>query len=260
MEALQATEIENLWLLPAGRTSIEPALLVGSRRFRALLEELQRHADVVLIDSPPVLGPPEATLLASMADATLLVVDDGITRHTAARKARDRLMGQESVRLLGVVFNRVRSSTYGHLYGYGYYSKNRKPHHRRKKRPYLTLAEAADRLGVSKVREVAKNPSRSSALFANVVLMRLMLSAGTLVVIVGSAWVLKRSPELILGTAIAACTLFIYAVAGPLESLFIARERLDFLSLWPLDVPEFSGVRGVYPRCVSGWSGRLGGE
>ncbi len=152
MEALQATEIENLWLLPAGRTSIEPTLLVGSRRFRALLEELQRHADVVLIDSPPVLGPPEATLLASMTDATLLVVDDGITRHAAARKARDRLMGQEGVCLLGVVFNRVRSSLYGYLYGYGYgyYGKNGKPRHRRKKRPYLTLAEAADRLGVSK--------------------------------------------------------------------------------------------------------------
>lgn len=150
MEALQATEIENLWLLPAGRTSIELALLVGSRRFRALLGELQRHADVVLIDSPPVLGPPEAVLLASMADATLLIVDDGITRHAAARKARDRLMGQEGVRLLGVVFNRVRSSSYGYLYGYGYYGGNGKPRHRRRKRLYLTLSEAADRLGVSK--------------------------------------------------------------------------------------------------------------
>ncbi len=150
MEALQATEIENLWLLPAGRTSVEPALLVGSRRFRTLLEELRRHADVVLIDSPPVLGPPEAALLASMADATLLVVDDGITRHAAARKARDRLMGQEGVHLMGVVFNRVRSSSYGYLYGYGYYSRDGKPRRRRKKRPYLTVAEAADRLGVSK--------------------------------------------------------------------------------------------------------------
>ncbi|MDW8068908.1 MAG: polysaccharide biosynthesis tyrosine autokinase [Anaerolineae bacterium] len=149
-EVLQKTGIENLWLLPAGRTSIEPALLIGSRRFRALLEELQRYADVILIDSPPVLGPPEAALLASMADATLLVVDDGITRHTAARKARDRLMGQEEVRLLGVVFNRVRSSSYGYLYAYGYSSRNGKPRHRRKKRPYLTVAEAADRLGVSK--------------------------------------------------------------------------------------------------------------
>lgn len=150
MEVLQPTGIENLWLLPAGRTSIEPALLVGSRRFRALLGELQRHADVVLMDSPPVLGPPEAALLAGMADAALLVVDDGITSHTAARKARDRLMGQEGVRLLGVVFNRVRSSSYGYLYGYSYYGKNGKPRHRRKKRPYLTLSDAADRLGVSR--------------------------------------------------------------------------------------------------------------
>lgn len=150
-EVLQATGIENLWLLPAGRAAIEPTLLVGSRRFQAVLEELRRYADVVLLDSPPVLGPPEATLLASMADAALLVVDDGITRHAAARKARDRLMGQEGVCLLGVVFNRVRSASYGYPYGYyGSSGRNGRPRRRHRQRPYLTVAEAADRLGVSR--------------------------------------------------------------------------------------------------------------
>lgn len=148
--ALRPTGIERLWLLPAGRTSVEPALLVSSRRFRALLEELKRYADVVLLDSPPVLGPPEAALLASMTDATLLVVDDGITRHAAARKARDRLMGQEGVNLLGVVFNRVKISHYSYSYHYAYYGKDTKRSHRRKERAFLTVTEAADRLGVSK--------------------------------------------------------------------------------------------------------------
>ncbi len=147
-EMLRPVEAKRLWFLPAGRTSVEPALLVGSRRFRAFLDELQQYADVVLLDSPPVLGPPEAALLASMADATLLVVDDGITSHTAARKARDRLMGQEGVNLLGVVFNRVKASSHG--YGYAYYGKDQKRPRRRKERAFLTLAEAADRLGVSK--------------------------------------------------------------------------------------------------------------
>ncbi len=147
-EMLRPVRAKRLWFLPAGRTSVEPALLVGSRRFRAFLDELQQYADVVLLDSPPVLGPPEAALLASMADATLLVVDDGITSHTAARKARDRLMGQEGVNLLGVVFNRVKASSHG--YGYAYYGKDQKRPRRRKERAFLTLAEAADRLGVSK--------------------------------------------------------------------------------------------------------------
>ncbi len=148
--ALRSTGIERLWLLPAGRTSVEPALLVSSRRFRTMLDELKRYADVILLDSPPVLGPPEAALMASMADATLLVVDDGITSHTAARKARDRLMGQEGVNLLGVVFNRVQSSSYGYSYGYAYYGKDKKRPRHRKERKFLTMAEAADRLGVSK--------------------------------------------------------------------------------------------------------------
>lgn len=140
-----------------------------------------------------------------------------------ARNSFFSLLGQITVKALSVVFAIFVVRRLGDA-GYGLYTTAL---------AYVGMLAILSDLGLAPymVREVAKNPDRTSALFANAVLLRLMLSAGTLVVIVGSALILRRSPELVLGTAIAACTLFIYAVAGPIESLFIARERLDFLSL-----------------------------
>lgn len=140
-----------------------------------------------------------------------------------ARNSFFSLLGQITVKALSVVFAIFVVRRLGDT-GYGLYTTAL---------AYVGMLAILSDLGLAPymVREVAKNPDRTSALFANAVLLRLMLSAGTLVVIVGSALILRRSPELVLGTAIAACTLFIYAVAGPIESLFIARERLDFLSL-----------------------------
>lgn len=81
------------------------------------------------------------------------------------------------------------------------------------------------------VREVAKDNEKSSFMFFNVAALRLILSAGTLAVIIGSAVLLNRSPDLILGAAVAGFGLFLYAIEGPLESLFQAKERLDYLSV-----------------------------
>lgn len=80
------------------------------------------------------------------------------------------------------------------------------------------------------VREIARERRRVDQLFSNVVVLRLLLSAFTVLIIVCSALVLRRSPVLVLGIGIASLSLFIYALEGPIESLLIARERLDYLS------------------------------
>lgn len=80
------------------------------------------------------------------------------------------------------------------------------------------------------VREVAKDNDEASFMFFNVAALRLILSACTFALIIGSAILLKRSPGLILGAAVASGGLFLYAIEGPLESLLMAKERLDYLS------------------------------
>jgi len=149
---LQETGFDNLLLLPAGRPPVDPATLLTSPRFPALLQFLRGQGDVLLIDSPPVLGPPDATVMATLVEGTILVASVGLTRREAVRQARDRLLGlgQQGVTLLGLAVNRAKLDG-----SYGYYSSGLEAVGSSQKRVegdsvWLTLGEAAEQLGISR--------------------------------------------------------------------------------------------------------------
>ena len=147
---LQETDFENLLLLSAGRPPADPAILLTSPRFPALLESLKNRGDVILIDSPPTLGPPDATVLANLVEGTILVVSVGLTRREAIQQARDRLLGlgQRGGTLLGLAVNRTKLNG-----AYGYSPNLETESKRENERNYgawLTLGETAARLGISK--------------------------------------------------------------------------------------------------------------
>jgi capsular exopolysaccharide synthesis family protein len=151
---LQEAELDNLRVLSAGRSPMDPVALLTSSRFPALLESLKDQADIILLDSPPVLGLPEATVLATLVEGTILVVSAGLTKRESARQAKDRLLAQRGVNLLGVVVNRVKRD------GSYYYSSHR--HSRRERESkrikrdgagkWMTVGEAAEWLGINKSR------------------------------------------------------------------------------------------------------------
>jgi capsular exopolysaccharide synthesis family protein len=118
---LVLTAVDNLRLMPSGPLPPNPPELLGSQRMNELIEELKSHADVVLFDSPPLLGIVDATLLAHASDATLLVVLAASTRTEALTHAKDQLV-QSGAHLLGVVLNHV-SVRPGKYYDYYYYSQ-----------------------------------------------------------------------------------------------------------------------------------------
>jgi succinoglycan biosynthesis transport protein ExoP len=147
---LQETEFDNVYLLSAGRPPADPATLLTSSRLPSLVESLRGRGDVILIDSPPVLGPPDATVLATLAEGTVLVVSAGLTKREVLQQAKDRLLGQQGVNLLGLTVNRVK------LDGSYYYSSSDRGDGESKRRKrsgdeaWITLGEAAERLGVGK--------------------------------------------------------------------------------------------------------------
>jgi len=99
---LQRTAVENLLLLPAGKSPPNPADLLGGRRMDSIIQSLRERADYVLFDSPPVLAATDAALLGIKLDGALLAVRAGSTRrdHTArARQALERV----HVRIIGAV-------------------------------------------------------------------------------------------------------------------------------------------------------------
>jgi capsular exopolysaccharide synthesis family protein len=109
-------------LLPAGATPPNPAELLGSRRTEQLLDDLNKIADVVIIDTPPVLAVTDSTILAAKSDGVLLVSSMRQTQRGAAQRASETLES-DHVRMLGVVLNRCEASS--NYYGYGaYYGEN----------------------------------------------------------------------------------------------------------------------------------------
>ena len=127
-DALAATGIPNLTLLPAGRTPPNPSELLGSKRMRALLE-LASEDFFVIVDSPPLLPVTDGSLLAAAVDGTVLVVRQGRTRKDHLEAAVENLAAVDA-HLLGVVMNGVARSQRGggYSYGYGYESTYHKSH------------------------------------------------------------------------------------------------------------------------------------
>ncbi len=116
---LQATEVDGLDFLSAGRSDVPPAEALGSERMERLVRWLRDAYDVVIIDSPPVLAVTDPVLLATLCDATLVVVSADRTQSEALR-VTEKTLGAVGVPISGIIFNRFDvEKTTG--YGYGYY-------------------------------------------------------------------------------------------------------------------------------------------
>jgi Mrp family chromosome partitioning ATPase/capsular polysaccharide biosynthesis protein len=114
---LVATRVPNLALLPAGAAPPNPAELLGSKRSAEVLRELSNIADIVIIDTPPVLAVTDAVILAEQADGVLLVTALGETKRSGAERAKG-ILSTAHTRILGLVLNKVEASE---SYYYGYY-------------------------------------------------------------------------------------------------------------------------------------------
>jgi non-specific protein-tyrosine kinase len=110
----------RLKLLPSGPIPPNPSELLSSRRVKAVLAAITAQADIVVIDSAPVLPVTDATVLSSAVDGVLVVATAGTT--TSKEIARTvELLRQVDARLVGTVLNNVPSEA-GYGYKYGYYT------------------------------------------------------------------------------------------------------------------------------------------
>jgi succinoglycan biosynthesis transport protein ExoP len=121
-EALLRTPIEGLLLLPSGHAPPNPAELLGSKRMAAILAQLSGSADIIVIDSPPLLPVTDAAVLAAKCDGVVLVTAINETPRSAVERAKTILDGT-GARLLGVVANKSRKAAGDYYYG-GYYGES----------------------------------------------------------------------------------------------------------------------------------------
>jgi capsular exopolysaccharide synthesis family protein len=121
---LRETSVPRLQVVTSGPMPPNPAEILGSARMHEVLAVLGAAAEIVVLDSPPVLAMSDAAVLAAQVDGVLLVLDAMTTRREPARRALASLQ-QVQARVVGAVLNRVSRERSG--YYYYYYSHYSEP-------------------------------------------------------------------------------------------------------------------------------------
>jgi protein-tyrosine kinase len=118
-QAIQETEVAELFLLTSGPIPPNPAELLASNNMTELLKEMKEEFDMIIFDTPPVLAVADAQILANQVDGSILVVSSGKTDKEAALKAKELLV-KANAKVLGAVLNNRKmeeGSDYYYYYG-----------------------------------------------------------------------------------------------------------------------------------------------
>jgi len=118
-EALQSTPVEGLRILAGGTTAPNPTEVLGSEKTKKLFERLKEEADIVIVDSPPILVAADAAVLSAFLDGVLMVCGASTLREHSALHAKD-LLDKAKARILGVSLNKLRLERAGYYYHYYY--------------------------------------------------------------------------------------------------------------------------------------------
>jgi succinoglycan biosynthesis transport protein ExoP len=112
----------DLDVLSAGPSSRRVADRIGIV-LRSILDEAEREYDLVVIDSPPLLGFAEPLEIAALADSVIIVARAGRTNRSAVASVVEQLK-RVRANIIGIVLNGVRADMSSQYYYYSprYYS------------------------------------------------------------------------------------------------------------------------------------------
>lgn len=102
----------NLDVLASGHTAPNPSELLGSLRFKSLLDELGKKYKYIIIDTPPIGIVSDPLVVASNTDGIVLVARCGYTVNDMLKQAIEAVEFAK-VKVLGVVLNAadIKNST-----------------------------------------------------------------------------------------------------------------------------------------------------
>lgn len=121
------TGVENLSLLPSGVLAADAVGILNSQRMSDLVAELKARYDMIFFDSPPMLGVSDASVLASEADQTIIVVQHRRFPRAMLTRVKQAIIGVGGT-VLGVVLNNVDLK---HDQNYYYYTSYNNYYHPR---------------------------------------------------------------------------------------------------------------------------------
>jgi capsular exopolysaccharide synthesis family protein len=116
-EVVRATGVENLSFIPSGQLPRDAVGILNSQRMTDLIRNTKMKYDLVMFDSPPILGVSDGAVLASEVDLSIMVIEHRRFPRSMLQRVKQAVVNVGG-NLLGVVLNKVDAR---HDAGYGYY-------------------------------------------------------------------------------------------------------------------------------------------
>jgi len=129
-EVIIPTNIEHLFLIPAGPVPPNPAELIETEEMRSLFEAVRNDYDYIIFDTPPIAMVADALSLATYADLTLYLVRQNHSRKGVLEFV-NAITNEDKLPKTYLLINDIRPSKsmgtyyyygYGKGYNYGYYT------------------------------------------------------------------------------------------------------------------------------------------
>ena len=102
-------DLSSLVLIAAGPLPPNPSALLASDSMGAVAEQAKESYELTIFDTPPLSVGADASLIASVVEGVILVIDVTKARRAGAVQAVDQLRRAQG-NVLGVILNRVPSS------------------------------------------------------------------------------------------------------------------------------------------------------
>lgn len=159
-DVILQTPIDNLYFMPSGILPVDAAGILNSRRMSELIQDVKQRFDLVFVDSPPILGVSDASVISSEVDLSIIVVQHRKLPRNMLLRVKHSI---ENVggSILGVVLNNVdvRSDSQYQYYTsyYTYYAPS--DSHIAPSVPTVTVKTEVKTESVAKVVDASDNKS-----------------------------------------------------------------------------------------------------
>jgi protein-tyrosine kinase len=114
-QAVLATNLSNLCVVPAGATTESPTELFATAKWKEFVGWASETFKIVLIDSPPAFPLADFELISAACDGVVLVIRGGSTNRELILRASAHV---DPRKLLGSVFNMSQDSHGSDYHGY----------------------------------------------------------------------------------------------------------------------------------------------
>lgn len=129
-DIIRPTSVENIWIVPSGPVPKDPVAILNSHRMVEMIGRAKAQFDIVLFDSPPILGLSDGAVLSSVVEMTVMVVQHRRFPRASLLRVKQAVLNVGG-NLTGVVLNRVDTrddqNYYYYTSYYDYYAPTERP-------------------------------------------------------------------------------------------------------------------------------------